>query len=796
MTAFHPLHTAFRALRRHPGSALVSVAVLALGIGAATALFSLYSAIVLRPLAAPNAGQIEALTLESPKDAGWQRGLGLQEWQELHRMGGPVAGLLLEEPLVVRLEAGTEVASAQALVTSPDYFRQLGLGLKLGPGYEEGQPGVVLGEALWRRAFAGHSSLEGCRVQVNGASLPVLGVAPASWRGFSSTRDNALWLPVEAVARWSAESHQSYVKRSGDDLRTFVRLAPGASAAQAQAALQTRVQGWVIEAFKGAPKVVVTGMGQARQRAWERFMPKQALVWWALGLLLALACLNVAQLQAARAYDRRREEATRMALGARPGQVLAAAGGELLVLVLTGAALALPVAWGVARLLAGLSPADMNTFEIALRLDGRVLGFALGLLLLMGLVMMAASSWRLRHLDPARDLKDGTGGFARMTHLHRGLLGLQVALALALLWSATSVLGGLRRTLARPLGFDPKGVTALTLGLPAGVSKAERLAKLERLQERVSALPGVQSAALAGTSPLDPLSLRMILLGEDNSEVAFEANIVGPGYFRTLGIPVLEGREFDSSERPYAADFTPPSVAILSRSQAKAYWLEGGPSVGRRIAGNAHQVIGVVEDHAQTDLQIQPRGFVPFAHVGFNWQCLIVRSTLPPAQLLPLLDRAVFEMDPRWPVNRAEVLTEKLLRQQQPARMAASLLGGLGILAGILAFSGIFGLQSHLTARRVREAGLRTALGASSLSVAATFTRAVVLPALVGLAGGTLLVLIERRLLERLMDGLGEVSWPSLAAAAATLLATALAAAWIPAFRAARVHPAQALRSE
>lgn len=787
------LRSAFRSLRRSPGATLVSMGVLALGIGAATALFSLYNALVLRPLPIPGGERIASAAIYAPDGRGFLGGFGLDGYRELRGLRGPIAGIFLEESLSVRVQAEGLNTSTEALLTTPDYFQVLGVPLRFGVGYGEDRPGVVVSPGFWRQTFGGRTNLDGCRVAINGAWLPVLGVAPEGFRGTQISTPVRLWVSAEAARSWNEAEYQALRARGASGLQPYVRLAPGATPAQAAATLQAGMGDWVLENFKGAPVVKLDFLSQERRKGWDAFMPLGRVAWLALGLLLLLACLNVAQLQAARAYEQRREEATRLALGGRPAQLLGRPVAELLFLVGGGALLALPVAWGLARALSRLTPPSMGAYELDVPLDFRVLGFALGLLLLMGLALTGAAAWRILRRTPMEGLRDGTGGLGRFALVHRGLLGLQLALALALLWSAASVLNGLQRTLTRPLGFDPHGVTVVSFQVPDGTPKAERFAKLAQLRERVVALPGIESAALSVSSPLDPLTLRFIFALDEGKQLAFQANLVSRDYFKTLRIPLLEGREFTDADKDGA-----PKVVILNRAQAKALFPGGGSIVGRHIppGGKGMEIVGVVEDHVQTDLEIQPRGFIPLEQVGMNWQCVVVRSRMPRSRLLPMLDRVISDVDPRWPLLQSEPMEEKLLRQQQPQRMASAILGGLGMLAGVLAFSGIFGLQSHLTAQRTREAGLRMALGATPSSVAATFTRSVLLPAAVGLTGGGALVLVGRRLLERLLGNLGAVEMTNLLVAAAALLATALAAAWIPAIRAARTQPSQALRSE
>ena len=782
------LRPAIRSLVRSPGATLVSMAVLALGIGAATALFSLYNSLVLRPLPIPGGAQVMALRLEGGPDQ-FQRGLCLEEVKDLGPLVPPVATLVLEKAEVVRVEAGELKASFQAFITSSDYFPALGVRPGHGSGYRAGDPGVIISQALWHAAFGAPASLAGCRLRVNGAWLEVLGVAPEGFQGLQPTAAPDLWIPGEAIRLWNPAEYDAVAQRGGSDLAAYVRLSPGASALQGEAALQPRVQAWRFEHRPGPPRVRLEPLAGLRQDAWKLFFPHSSVLWVALGLLLLLACLNVAQMQAAQALLRRREVATRLALGGRPGVLLAGTALELCLLVAMGTILALPVAFLLARGLGRLAPPSMAVLHVDVHLDLRVLGFALGLLVLMALALLAATGWRLMRQQPMTGLRNGTGDTVRFGPAHRALLGIQLALALALLWSAASVLGGLRRTLNRPLGLDPHHVFVLTLEVPQGTPPEERAAKLAALRRQVAAIPGVEAAAVSATSPLDPLSLKFIIVTKEGQEVGFKANLVSKDYFRTLRIPLLEGHEF-GEPRPQAK----AREVILSRSQARLLFPREALVVGRTVAGL--EVVGVVEDHVQTDLTIQPRGFIRLDQVGMNWQCLVVRSNLPAATLLPRLDREVAAVDPRWPLMRAEPLEAKLLRQQQPQRLASALLSGLGALAALLAFAGIFGLQSHLTCQRTREAGLRIALGATPWSVALTFTRPLLVPALAGLAGGVALVLAGRGVLASLLGDLGAVAWPSLLTSAAALLVTALAAAWLPAMRAGRLQPAEALRTE
>jgi predicted permease len=783
---------AWRSLRRSPGATLISMAVLGLGVGVATALFSLYNALVLRPVAVPHGRQYQMISLDYGQNYTGM-GMGVQKLRELGRPSSPVEAVVLEGHQTVRAEAGEMQASLEALPTSPNYFTTLGVRPRLGMGYTEKEPGVVVSTSLWRRAFGNASSLAGASIRVNGVWLPVLGVAPEDFQGLSLYVWPDLWFPADAIQPQSPEELQAYANHGDGDLPAFARLAPGASARQGEAALQPQVQAWRIEGCPDAPRVSLSSMDQGRRGIWMAFMPHETVLWAAVGLLLLLACLNVAQLQSARAFQLRREEATRLALGSTPGNLLADMAMERCLLVALGAALALPVAMLVARGLAGLMPPGLGNYTLKVHLDLRVLGFALALLALMTLSLVGSTAWRLTHLQPMDDLRGGTGGgFQRLGPAHRALLGVQIALALALLWSALSVLGGLRRTLRQPLGMDIRHVEVVSLTLPEGTDPAVRKSKLAELRRRVEALPGVDSATVSATSPLEPMNITLtVVSSEDGSRSHFLANMIGPSYFRTLRIPILEGHEFEDTGDGGA---TGPMEAVFTRSQA-AQFFPGAASVAGRTLNGLH-IIGVVEDHVQKDLKFQPRAFMALNRVSINFQCLVIRSSLPEATLISRVDREIATVDPRWTILKSEPLGAKLTRQQQPQRLASALLGGLGILAAILAFTGVFGLQSHLTAQRTREAGMRVALGATPGSVAWTFTRGLFLPLGSGLAGGVLLVLLGRGVLVSQLGDLGTVGWPGLLGAASALALTALTAAWTPALRAATMPPSQALRTE
>ena len=807
-SSFQRFFQAYRALSRRPAATLVSLAVLALGVGAATALFSLYDQLVLKPLPVPGQERLVTLNFKTAPATGPGQGdlendlsLTLPDLADLQRSAGPFEAITYESGRKVRVAVTGGSYSVYAAICDPGYFAALGIrpaaGSPFRPG--DGAPGVVVSYGFWRTVMGG-GDLAKADLRVAGIPMPVLGVAPRDYTGIARGVEPALWLPISALERLRPRELQSMQERKDEnrsqmfsEFTPVARLRPGISPEQAGRALGPLLRYWgeLCPASRPGLRVQVQPLAGVRAKEWRRFLPQAPALGLAVALLLLLGCLNVANLQLARWMDQRRDQATRQALGATPSRLLGDLLFEMLLLTGTGVLLAMPVAYAVARALGTLMPPSFVTRQLQPTLDLRILAFALGILLLLGFLLAGLAALSVLRDQPGTALRGGQGDLGGTGRWRQAILAVQLALSLALMGSSWGVLQGLRQAQRSPIGFQPKGVFAFTFLMPPDLEEDQLVQALAGLTQRVQAIPGVEQAGVALASPMDPLrvTLRMDLPG-GGTWIA-NGNTVQPGVFRTLGVPLLEGRDFREEDRKGA-----PYVAIVNQAMARKRW-PGATAVGKRL-GTEVEVVGVVGDFRQLAFEQEagPTLFRPFGQGMTGMQALLVKTTVAARVLVPQVEAEIARLDPRIPTLQMESLQAKLDRQLQPRRLAGFLLGGLSLLTALLAVSGVFGLQACLAARRRREVGLRMALGASPSGLVLFFTAGVAWPATLGLGAGVLLVLAGRPILAGFLGGLGAPDLPGLLATALLLLACACLAALPPTLAAVLANPVDALRNE
>lgn len=793
----HDLRTALHSLRRHPGATLVSLGVLALGIGAATALFSLYHALVLKPLAIPDPGRLVKVEAQHPGQE--PRGLCLQDVKDLERNPGLLADPFCFGSRWVKVQAGGQGRTVYATYVSEGFFPALRprfvAGAPFAPGATEG---AVLGQDLFEACFGRGARLAGQTVSVSGFSLPVVGVVDRAFQGLEPGYPQALWLPhslAERIDRVAFTANQQHYT-DGSNTTAYARLRPGATQAQAEASLAGVAAAWSrdLSATHAGVQLRVNPTGREARWLWEHFLPQRGLLMAALALLGLLGTLNVVQLQVARWMATRRDLALRQALGADRWTLLKALGLELGLLVLLAGALALPTGLLMARGLEQLQPPSEYPLTLDLMPGATVLAFAALLLLLLALLMGGMALVWLARDRSAESLHGGTGQLGGRARGRRALLALQLALAVGLLGTTLPVFQGLRAARAVDLGFQPKGLYAVSFAPPWFLNRGDAFRDLwNRLLDRLRPQGEVTGCMWA---PLEAARLQGPVREDQGLGLTALRNFVQPDFLKVMGVPLLAGRPLGLED-----DLEGPSTVVVDQSLAQALW-PGESAVGRSLYLGQdvapRQVVGVCASFRLQDPLRPPQPFYLLSQRRSRnvMNTLLVRSDLPEPRLRAWLEREAEVVEPRLALLRAEPLTDRLDRHLQPLRLASSLLGALSLLALILAAAGTYGLQSLLAAQRTREFGLRAALGSSRSGLVLEALRTTLQPALVGAAGGLALAWALRRLLTGTLGSLGAVHLSGLLLAALLLLLTALAAALIPALRASRVAPAEALRAE
>ncbi len=793
------LRYALRMFRKNPGFTAVAVVTLALGIGANTAIFSVVNGVLLQPLPFPQPDRIMALwqndladgvvknTVSMPNFLDWRDQNGVFEAMALYTLGAvTVAG----PSAPVRLRTAT---------VSEGFFDVMGVAPALGRAFRPADhrqgaaPAIILSRAAWQASFGSDPSIVGRQVRLDGQSATVVGVMPA---GFTFPRRVDAWRAVVIDRANMPGRGMVYLQVVG-------RLEPGVTLARARAemsAIATRLER---EYPVANPGVGITVLPLREDQVGD-VRPALLVLAGAVGFVLLIACANIANLLLARGVARQREITLRGALGAARGRVARQLLVENLLLAALGGAAGLFVGlWAFEALRALLPPNLPRVDEI--RLDGLVLAGTFASALVAGLVFGLVPALRASRVDLADALREraATGGGRR---LRNGLVVAEVALAMTLLVGAGLLVTSFARLQTVDPGFDADHVLVSSLALPAGLyaEPARQVAYFDRLVADVSAVPGVEAAGVTTTIPLQgsELDLSFAIEGrpeptpDDTPDAEFDA--VTPGYFGAVRMRVVAGRGFRASD-----DAQAPPVVIVSQALADRYFPNESP-VGRRIRVELgdnppfREIVGVVNDirHAELGTPPLPTMYVPTAQAPFHFGQLVARTAGDPAALAGAVRSAIRLADPALAQGTVRPFQDVVSASVAQPRFRSLLVGGFAFLALALAMIGLAGVLSYSVSLRTHEIGVRMALGARPGAILRLIVgEGVGLAAagvLVGLAGAVALSSTVRSLL----FGVSAVDPGLYTALAIALAAVAALASYVPARRAARLDPMQALRAE
>ena len=824
---------ALRMLRKQPGFTAAVVVTLALGIGANTAVFSLVNATLFRRLPVAEPEQLVYMY------RGANGVFSYPQLATLREHGTPFAGLAGWGGIIASLHAGESAELVPGLIVTGNFFDVLGvrpgLGRLLAPGDDVtpgAHPVLVISHDFWQTRFAGRPDVLGREIRLNGHVFTIVGVAPAGFPGpqLGSVRHIYTPMMMQAIvrpprARYSGDQDPDLLRHNTNSwIFGIGRLRPGVTPERAQAQLdpvladffRTRVQ---LPPGATPPRVTLVPIEDPDAGARPQLRAAALLLGGAVGAVLLIACANIANLLLSRAAGRRRELAVRLALGASRWRLLQQLLTESVLLSLLGGAAGMALAWGLLQVFQAAPPpqgALPLTLEFAI--DRRVLLFALGLSTATGVVCGVVPAWIASRPAMGAALKasgGAGGGAARGFDLKKALVVAEVALSMLLLVAAGLFVRSLQSMRAIDPGIDVGRLVTAPLSVNLlRYTRAQGRAFYEQVVERVQRLPGVESAALARVAMLGGggriLSVHVEgsaaahdrVMSEGSGSTAgdrtlINANVVGPRFFVTLGIPLLHGRDFDGRDAE-----TAPLVTVLNATAAQLHF-PGGGALGKRLSvdgpdGPWREVIGIVRDSTYGSLSegAVPVAYLPLAQNHETGMVLYVRASVPPGGLAPALRAEIQRIEPNLPVPRVSTMTETIGASLYAARMGAWLLAAFGGLALLLAVVGIYGVLSFTIARRTREMGIRLALGAGSRRVFLLVVRdgmwLVGLGAAIGLAGAAFGV----RSLAAFLHGVAPRDVPAFATAVALLALVALAACVIPARRAVRVDPVTTLRQE
>ena len=787
---------AVRNLRRHPFIGAVAVLTLALGIGGATAVFSVVDAVLLRPLPFESPDRLVRVFEVTPDGVPFS--FSAQNFFDLE------AGTKALEHVAAFREAGTMVLGdageprrVVAVPISASLPEVVGVAPALGRFFgrdedrvESAERPVVLADALWRERFGGATTVIGRTIRLDGESFTVVGVMPP---GFDFPRAADAWVPLRGNPR---------ADRDDKELAVIGRLAAGASLTQARGELRTfgsalsdarpkSNRGWSAGAILFDEWLVA-----------PRFRDAVWVLFGAVGLLLVLACANVANLLVAHGATRQGEMRIRAALGAGRARLARQLFTESAVLGGLGTSAGVLVAsWSIAAVHA-LGDTRVPRLE-EVRVDATVLGFACLAGMMSCLVFGLAPAIHAARVDLRAGMDAGVRHTAGGRRLRHALVAAEVALALVLLVSAGLLANSFMRLVRVDSGFNPAGVIAVSLEVSPARYPDDRLAAFySELLDRVRAVPGVTSAAATSTSPFRQFGFSNNVTPEDRAATAPPSGLVQadwrsvtPGFFETLRIPVIAGRTFAPGDRQDAE-----RVVVVSQSLARLLWPDAG-AVGKRIywggtTGRTRTVVGVAADFQdkQLDAAAGPMLFVPHAQVDVPGMTVVVRTPLDAAAIAPALRAAVRSLDGSLPPPEVHAVGASRAAAAAGPRFNTALLGAFAAIAFVLAVTGVYAMLAFTAIERRRELAVRIALGASARAIVRLLVAGGLTPTAVGLAVGLALAAASTRVLRSLLFDIAPTDPWTFGGAAVILLAAAALACYLPARRAGRLDPVTVLR--
>jgi predicted permease len=805
------LRYGLRMLLKNPGFTMIAAVTLALGIGANTTIFSFINGLALRPIVGvKEPGRLVAVYTSDRSSGQLYSDSSYPDYVDFRDQADAFSGLAAYSGTTLTLTGADEAERLGGAHVTGNYFDTLGVEAGAGRTLQadDSTPGAapvaVISHRLWQRRFGGEAGVIGRTITLDRRVYTVVGVAPESFRGLRLGAPPEFWLPMTTED----------VGERGDRILNIVgRLKPGVSLEQAQSQI-TSIGARLARAYPKTNLGTLAAPDEPRpvtvvreslipalglQYAWVAFGSLLAVV----GLVLLIACANVANLLLARASTRRREIAVRLAIGASRWRLVRQLLTESLLLALLGGGGGLILAFWCSGLLpAFFSPNEVGGLDVSL--DWRVLVFTLAASLLTGVLFGLAPALESSRPDLVTALKDGTDNRAgrRRISLRHALVVTQVALSLALLIGA----GLFLRSLSRALSFDP-GFASQNLLIAsletrgAAMSKEQGQNFYRQALERIGSLPGVRSAALAAIVPLTGGGTRRGVQIEGyearpNEDLALNCNVVGLNYFNTMGIPLTQGRDFNAMDGEGG-----PGVVIVNEELARRYFPGQNP-IGKRLRIGSdtpyREIIGVARSAKYRRLREAPLPFIyiPLGQEYRGGNTLLARAAGDPANLAPTVRREIHSLNSDVPVYSIRTMSEQIGEALAADRMIAATLGAFGGIALLLAVVSVYSVVSYAVTQRVREIGVRVALGARGADVLKLVIGQGMKLVMIGVAFGLAMSFALTRLTSSLLFEVSATDPATFAGVVATLTTAALAACYIPARRAMKVDPIIALRCE
>jgi predicted permease len=823
-TLFRDIRYASRGLRRSPGFTLVAVATLAVGIGVNGTIFSVVSSVLFRPLAVERPAELVNIYGHTVTSAAHDA-LSYPNYQDYRAQAGTLSGLVAHTNFFASLSVDGSSELVGGELVSDNFFDVLGVRPALGRPFapeEFAGPGAgpvaILSHAFWQTRFGGDQDVVGRAVRLNGLLYTVVGVAPQRFGGMVPGITVNMWVPISMVDHVEPMGNHRNTGGGGESLlesrgRHFLwvkgRLRPGVELAQARAELDgiaARLSAQYPEANERERVKVVATRDVAINPDLDGPLTAGGLVLLgAVGLVLLVACANLANMALARAATRRHEMAVRQAIGAGRARLVRLLLTESVLVALAGGAASLAVTLSLTGFLGRYQPGLPIDIVLDIAPDWRVLVFTFAAALATGVAFGLAPAARSSRPDLARALRDsggdGRGGRAPRVELRDALVVAQVAFSLMLLVVGALMARSLDAASRIDMGYDAARVAHLGLPLEMnGFGPEEGAALVESGKQRLESLPGVRAVGLASRVPqsLNNNGFGIFIDGHPSTladrPIILDGASVDEGYFTALGLRIVAGRAIEAADRDEGR-----RVAVVTQTMASRYW-PGEDALGQSFRtardGAPYEIVGVVQDYKVDTPGESPK---PYLHIPLRRQSafanFIVRTGTPAAGLVPLMERELRALAPDLVFLQTGTLAELADVRVLPIRLGAWLIGVFGLLAVLLAAIGLYGVIAFSVSRRVREIGIRKALGAETTTVVAMVLRRGLVLVAVGGALGAILAGAGARLLSSVLF-VGAFDPLSFGVAFLVLAAVATCAYLVPARRAARVDPLVALRGQ
>jgi predicted permease len=834
------LRYAVRILRKSPGFTAIAVGSLALGIGANTAIFTAAQHMLLDRLNVPHPDQLRMFYWTQPKEGivssmwgSWDdmpdggeisTSFSYPVYQQMRQANRSMAEVFAFKPygrMTVTISGNAEAAETE--MVSGNYYAGLGVRPQLGRGIQESDDGevgsgpvVTISDRMWTNRFGRSPDAIGKTVLVNAQPMTVVGINPPGFTGANSAQGTPdVFLPFSMqpiVAPDGSDTPSLLTNKSLWWVLMMGRIKPGVSSETSQASLNVALNAAVratmdVKKDNQLPRLVLRDGSRGQNPSIEGFAKPLVVLMALAGLVLLLACANLANLLLARAGVRQREMSVRLAMGAGQGRILRQMMTESLLLSFLGGASGLLLAWLVRNTIPRLLSNAWDPPAFSARLSWPIFAFAAAVSVLTGIVFGLAPAWKSTRVEVSSSLKESG---QTVTRRRRGLGGkaivaVQVALSMLLVIGAGLFVRTLMQLGRTPLGFRSHNLLLFSVDLPeTRYPLAASTPILQRLDEKFASVPGVQAEALTELPLISGSARNSTLIPEGQQKKAEGnpsalTNRVGAHFFETFGIPIIAGRVFTMQDAPNS-----PKVAIVNQSLAQKYFPNANP-IGKTFqTGGRHpstvEIVGVCGDarYYRVRKEVQPTFYTPYWQVdeGVHDATFAISTQLDGHALLPSLRDAIRQIDTNLPMLDVRTQDEQIAANLRQERIFAVLSSGFGVLALALACVGIYGIMAYSVANRRNEIGIRLALGAQPGQVRAMILRESTRLSIAGIVAGVGTALFLTRLVKSMLYGIQPNDPLTISCGVLLLLAVALAASWIPARRAARVQPMDALRHE